>query len=352
MSSTDEFNTIVIGAGQAGLAAGYYLKQKGDHFAILDENSRIGASWRNRWDSLRMNTPSFYNRLPRMNFPKPDLYFPTKDEAADFLEQYARQFNLPIRLGMKVYELDRDGAGFRLMAGESSLQSRNVIIATGAFQKPFIPAMSEQFKSEIQQVHSANYRNPDRINARDVLVVGAGNSGGEIAIELARAGKRVWMAGRDVGRPPAINLRWFLGGKPYWWFLRNVVTLHTPIGRRLKAKVLGHGNPLVSFRREDVIAAGVEATPRVVGAKDGCPQLEDGRVIPAEAIIWASGYRSDYDWVKLPVFDAIGRPEHRRGVVPEVPGLFFLGLPFQTGLTSPLFGGVGRDDKYIAGQIH
>ena len=351
MSSEETFNTIVIGGGQAGLAAGYYLTQRGENYIILDEQERTGASWRSRWDSLRLFTPSQNNDLPGMKFPKPDFYFPTKDETADFLEAYARDFSLPVRYGMKVDKLSRNERGYRLAVGEASFHAQNVIVATGAFQTAYIPSIVKGLDRSIFQMHSVDYRNPRQVPAQNILVVGAGNSGAEIALELAKADKRVWLAGRDVGRIPADKLGKLFGGKPYWWFLRRVMTINTPLGRRMKANVLTHGNPLIRTSREEVAGAGVEFTPRLAGAKDGKPQTEDNQTLPVEALIWATGFRPDYPWINLPVFEESGRPRHARGVVREAPGLYFLGLHFQTGLTSSLLGGVGEDAKYITRLI-
>jgi putative flavoprotein involved in K+ transport len=351
MSSEEVFDTIIIGGGQAGLAAGYYLTKRGEHFVILDEHMHTGATWRNRWDSLRLFTPSQNNSLPGIKFPKPDFYFPTKDEAADFLEAYARHFTLPVWYGRKVDELRRNEKGYHLTAGELNLHTRNVIVATGSFHIPHIPSHARDLDHGVFQIHSVNYRNPKDVPAQNVVVVGAGNSGAEIALELAKSGRKVWLSGRDVGTIPAEKLGRILGGRPYWWFLRRVMTIKTPLGRRMKANVLLHGNPLVRTRREEVAEAGVEFIPRLTGAMDGKPQLEDGRTLPAEGIVWATGFRPDYHWINLPVFDESGRPRHERGVVPEAPGLYFVGLHFQTGLTSSLLGGVGEDARYIVSQI-
>lgn len=351
MSSEETYNTIVIGGGQAGLATGYYLSQRGEHYIILDENDRTGATWRKRWDSLRLFTPSQNNSLPGMKFPKPDFYFPTKDEPADFLETYARHFNLPIRNGAKVESLNRNEGGYRLSAGEASYHARNVIVATGAFRTPYSPAIAQELPSGIFQMHSAHYHRPKDVPVQNVVVVGAGNSGAEIALELAKEGRKVWLAGRDVGSIPANKLGKLLGGKPYWWFLRRVMTIKTPLGRRMKANVLNHGNPLVRIPREEVAEAGVEFTPRLTAAPDGKPQTEDGQTLPAEGVVWATGFRPDYRWINLPVFDASGRPRHERGVVPEAPGLYFVGLHFQYRLTSSLLGGVGEDARYIVRQM-
>jgi putative flavoprotein involved in K+ transport len=351
MSSEDTYDTIVIGGGQAGLAAGFYLTQRRKSYIILDKNKRTGETWRNRWDSLRLFTPSQNDYLPGMKFPKPDFYFPTKDETADFLEAYARHFNLPVRFNMKVDELSRNENGYRLSAGGTSFHAKNVIVATGAFHIPRIPSFSLELDPAIFQMHSVAYRNPSNVTSQNVVVVGAGNSGAEIAIELAKAGRKVWLSGRDVGRIPANQLGKILGGRPYWWFLRRVMTIDTPIGRRMKTAVLTHGNPLVRTQREEVSSVGVEFTSRLATASDGKLLTEDNHMLPAEAIIWATGFQPDYRWIKQPIFDETGRPQHERGVIKQSPGLYFLGLHFQTGLTSSLLGGVGEDANYIVRQI-
>lgn len=352
MSSGESFDTIVIGGGQAGLAAGYYLRQLEKDFIILDENARTGESWRKRWDSLHLFTPSQNDYLPGMKFPKPDFYFPTKDEAADFLEGYSKHFNLPVRYRVCVDGLQRLGGGYRLSAGENFFHTRKVIVATGSFHIPNLPSIARNLDHGVLQIHSVDYHNPGDVPAQNVVVVGAGNSGAEIALELAQTGRKVWLSGRDVGTIPADKLGKILGGRPYWWFLRRVMTIKTPLGRRMKANVLTHGNPLIRTRREEVAEAGVEFAPRLTGALDGRPQLEDGRMLPVDGIVWATGFRPDYQWINLPIFDESGRPRHERGVVPDAPGLFFLGLHFQTGLTSSLLGGVGEDAKYIVSQIN
>jgi putative flavoprotein involved in K+ transport len=351
MSSEETFNTIVIGGGQAGLAAGYYLSQRGENYVILDENTRTGATWRKRWDSLRLFTPSQNDYLPGMKFPGYDNYFPTKDEAADFLETYASHFSLPVRYGVKVDGLQRNEAGYRLSAGEERFHARNVIVATGAFHTPYTPNIAQGLTLGIFQMHSVDYRRPKDVPVQNVVVVGAGNSGAEIGLELAKDGRKVWLAGRDVGHIPANKLGKLFGGKPYWWFLRRVMTIHTPLGRRMKANVLAHGNPLVRIPREEVAGACVEFVPRLTGVWDGKPQTEDGRMLPVQGVVWATGFRPDYYWINLPIFDGTGRPRHQRGVVPEAPGLYFVGLHFQTGLTSSLLGGVGEDARYIVRQM-
>lgn len=351
MSREETFETVVIGGGQAGLAAGYYLARRGSSFAILDENPRTGDSWRRRWDSLRLFTPAKYNGLPGMPFPGEDFYFPTKEEAASYLEAYARQFHLPVKQPVKVNALARGEEGYRLSTSAGELAARNVIVATGAYRRPHTPAFARDLDPAIWQVHSSAYCNPAQVPAQNVLVVGAGNSGAEIALDLARAGKRVWLSGRDVGRIPADKLGRILGGRPYWFLTSRVLSLRTPIGRKMAEVVHAHGAPWIRAKPEELAQAGIERASRVAGVLSGRPQLEDGGSLPVEGVVWATGYRPDYAWIDLPVFDEQGYPRHRRGVVPEAPGLYFVGLLFQTALSSALLGGVGEEAEYIVKQL-
>jgi putative flavoprotein involved in K+ transport len=353
VSSMDEsFDTIVIGGGQAGLAVGYFLAHQGENFIILDDHSRTGDAWRKRWDSLRLFTPSQFNGLPGMPFPKPDNYFPPKNEVADYLEGYAKQFNLPIRHGIKVKTLNRDSQGFHISTDAFSFSARNVIVATGPFQLRYTPAFASELDPAIFQLHSSAYCNPQQIPGQSVLVVGAGNSGVEIALELVNAGRQVWLAGRDVGLLPSNRpLARIFGGRPLWWFMSHVLTVNTPIGRKVRAGAVHHGTPLGRVRRKDVARVGVSLTPRVSGVQSGKLQIEDGRVLPVDSVIWATGFRPDYHWINLPIFEEHGSPRHARGVVQDVPGLYFVGLMFQTALSSALLGGVGADAAYIAGQV-
>ena len=351
-SNKSYYHTIIIGGGQAGLAAGYFLSLRGKDFIILDNNKRTGDSWRNRWNGLKLFTPSKINALPGMPFPKPGNYLPTKDETADYLETYARHFNLPVRHGVKVENLSHNGEDYQIFAGSSTFTARNVIVATGPFQKPYIPIFANDLDPSILQLHSSTYRSPKQITPQSVLIVGAGNSGAEIALELVRAGKKVWLAGRDVGRIPANGaLGKAFGGWPMWWFMNHVLTVNTPIGRKVREKELNHGTPLGRSNRQEIADAGVKLTPRVSGVQSGMPRIEDGRTLPVDCVVWATGFRPDYHWIDLPIFDEHGHPHHWRGVVNKLPGLYFVGLLFQTGLSSSLLGGVGADAAYISNQI-
>ena len=351
MSTEEAHTTVVIGGGQAGLAAGYYLARQGQNFVILDGYSRVGDAWRRRWDSLRLFTPAKFNALPGMPFPADDFYFPTKDETADYLEAYAAKHRLPMRSNTQVVRLEREGEDYRITTHDQSLRAKNVIVATGAYQAPYIPPFAKELDPALPQFHSSAYCNPAQVPVERVLVVGAGNSGAEIALELAKAGRQVWLAGRDVGHIPANQLGKYFGGRPYWWFISHVLSINTPIGRKMKAQVLQHGNPLIGSNRKEVLEAGIQPAPRLAGVSAGKPLLQEGGTFEADAVIWATGFRPDYGWIELPIFDEHGFPRHRRGIATGADGLYFAGLPFQTALTSALIGGVGTDAQYITSQI-
>lgn len=346
------FNTIIIGGGQAGLALGYFLSQKGENFTILDENKQTGASWRERWDSLKLFTPGKFNGLPGMSFPKPGDYLPTKNEVAEYLEEYVNRFKLPVRYSTKVRKLSRMDNGYQISADTTEFSAQNVVIATGPFQKPYTPEIASQLDPTIQQLHSSAYRNPKSMPAESILVVGAANSGAEISLELARAGKKVWLAGRDVGRIPANGpLGRAFDGRLIWWIMGNLLSVNTPIGRKVRSGELHHGTPLGRATRQELLEAGIELIPRISDVQQGKPQSGDGHILTVDGVIWATGFRPDYKWINLPILDEHGYPQHSRGVVQSAPGLYFVGLFFQTALNSSLLGGVGKDAAYIAEQI-
>ncbi len=350
---SERMDTVVIGAGQAGLAAGYYLAQQRRDFVILDSHDRAGDSWRKRWDSLRLFTPTSFNRLPGMPFPKSTDRFPTKDEMADYLESYAARFQFPMLFGTSVNELARDGDRYRIAGDTLLLKADHVIVATGAYPIQRVPAFARQLYSGIAQLHSVAYRNPDQLRDGAVLVVGAGNSGVEIALDLASR-YPVSLAGRDTGFIPAhYESIGYQLGTILFRALTKRLTVDTPPGRWLvrRAKEFGGGHPVIGVTSEDLRQAGIERVPRVAGVSRGRPVLEDGRVLDVATVIWATGFVRDYHWIKLPVFDRNGDPIHHRGVVYTEPGLYLVGLPFQTSLLSGLVAGAGDDAKYVVGQI-
>ena len=346
-------DTIVIGGGQAGLSTGYFLAQQGLNFTILDANQRVGDTWRRRWDSLRLFTPARYDGLTGMPYPAPAHYFPTKDEFADYLERYAAHFQLPVQNGIKVERLYREGERFIAQAGDRRYEADNVVVAMGSYQKPWKPPLAAQLRPDIVQLHSAEYRNPDQMQKGAVLIVGAGNSGSEIAKELAPAHK-IYMAGRNVGQLPfriegaAARLVWI--NLVLRVLFHRILTVDTPPGRKIRPKVISQGGPLIRVKYEDLAAAGVERVPKIVGVKDGLPLMEDGSTIEAANIIWCTGFRPGFSWIDLPIHGE-HEPAHERGVVRGQPGLYFVGLHFQSGFSSSMIHGVGKDAAFIAAQV-
>jgi putative flavoprotein involved in K+ transport len=345
-------DTIVIGGGQAGLTAGYYLSQQHQSFVILDANERIGDAWRKRWDSLRLFTPACLSSLPGRPLPAPRWSFPTKDELADYLEDYAAHFELPFRTLVAVDRLSKADGHFVVSAGEQVFEAANVIVATGAHQVPRIPAFAAELDPRIVQLHSREYRNASQLQGGDVLLVGAGNSGAEIALELSQT-HACRIAGPKTGEIPVRHgtLPARLGFRVFRFVGHRVLRVDTRVGRKLGPKFLAKGDPLIRTRLRDLAAAGVEHVPRVVGVRRGLPELEDGRVLDVANVVWCTGFRTDFSWIDLPVFDDDGQPRHFRGVVESEPGLSFLGLVFQYSLSSDVLPNRGRDARYLAGYI-
>jgi putative flavoprotein involved in K+ transport len=351
----ERVETVVVGGGQAGLSVGYHLARRGRSFVILDAHQKVGDAWRKRWDSLRLFTLNRYNGLAGMPLPGPPRGFPTKDEVADYLEAYAARFELPVRTGVRVDRLFRSGDTFTVTAGDQNLEAQNVVVAMGTDQIPWTPPFAAELDPGVVQLHSSEYRNPAQLQDGDVLVVGVGNSGGEIALEVAR-GHATWLSGKEHGHVPfrieGSLARFFLLPLLFRVVGHRVLTVNTPIGRKVRPKFLSHGPPLVRVKPNDLVAAGVQRVPRVVGMRDGLPLLEDQRDLEVANLIWCTGFRPDFSWIDLPVFGEEKRePMHHRGIVAKEPGLYFVGLHFLYALSSGFLPGVGRDAEYIARNI-
>jgi putative flavoprotein involved in K+ transport len=350
----EHVETVIVGGSQSGLAVGYHLTRLGRPFVILDAHDRVGDAWRQRWDSLRLFTTARYDGLPGMPFPGQRGSYPTKDETADYLEAYAERFRLPVRTGVGVDRLSRRGQTFDVAAGEHMCSADNVVVATGAYHTPRVPSFADRLHPGILQLHSSAYRNPSQLRDGGVLVVGAGNSGAEIALEVSQH-HRTWLSGRDTGQEPtragSVPDRLLM---PLIWFLASrVLTVRSPIGRRVRSQFFDppRGIPLGRVRRTDIAAAGIERVPRTTGVRDGCPTLDDGRVLDVANVIWCTGFALDLSWIDLPITGDDGFPVQERGIVSSRPGLYFVGLPFLHSLSSGLLGGVGRDAAHIAHHI-
>jgi putative flavoprotein involved in K+ transport len=354
---TEHFETVIVGGGQAGLAVGYHLANREHSCVILDASNRIGDSWRKRWPSLRLYSPARADALPGMGFPAPSASFPSGYDMADYLEAYANRFALPVRSGVAVDGLERNRGRFVVTAGERRFEADNVVVATGGFQHehPVIPPFAAELDPRIRQLHSADYRGPAQLQEGAVLVVGAAHSGGDIAYEVARAGYRTLLSGRDTGQIPFdIEGRRARLVFPLLRFAATrILTVSTPIGRKAKSAIRMHGGPLLRVKRGDLEAAGVERVfERTVGVEDGKPVLAGGRVVDVANVIWCTGFGTDYEWIRFPLpVDAEGFPQQERGAVPSSPGLYFVGLPFLHSFASMLIIGAGRDGERVAKHI-
>ncbi|HEY3218139.1 MAG TPA: NAD(P)-binding domain-containing protein [Candidatus Limnocylindria bacterium] len=346
----ERYDTVVIGGGQAGLAAGYHLTKAGRPYVIVDAQPRIGESWRRRWDSLRLFTPADISALPGSRFPGDRWRFPTKDDMAAYLERYAATFGLPVRNGVHVTRLSRAGDRFVIETADKRYEAEHVIVATGADRAPNVPDFATQLDPEIAQLHSSGYRSPTTLRPGGVLIVGAGNSGAEIALDIATT-HPTWLAGRyrKVPTDPASSRLLFTLMKP---FVLHVLTMDTPIGRRILRAVRAQGGaPVVRVTRKALESAGVALMPRMQGVRDGRPLLADGTVPDVTNVIWCTGFAPGLEWIDLPIHDERGEARATRGVSTDVPGLYFVGRPFQYSWTSAVVHGVGRDAKYVVDQI-
>jgi len=353
--TTQHIETLVIGAGQAGLATAYHLQRLGRPVLVVDANERLGDQWRRQWDTLRLYTPAKYDGLPGLPFPKGAWEFPGKDEVADYVESYAVRFDLPIRLQTRVDELEAlPGGGFQAHVGADVITCNNVVVATGTFGRmPNIPAFAAELDPEIRQLHSSEYRRPSQLGPGKVLVVGASHSGTDIAYELALTHGTV-LCGRDCGQMPVrLGSRRFRLASPILLFAaRHVITRRTPIGRKAMDDIRRHGGPMLRIKRDDLADRGVERiTARANGVHGGLPQLDDGTVVDCATIVWSTGFRQAFDWIKLPVFGDDGWPREYRGRVDEAPGLYFAGLSMQYSFSSMLVAGAGRDAEHVARAI-
>jgi putative flavoprotein involved in K+ transport len=342
--ATRHAEVIVVGGGQAGMAAGYYLSRAGIPFLILDAGTRAGAAWRQRWDTLELFTPARYSSLPGMRFPGSPGHYPGKDEVAGYMQAYARAFALPVRYNTRVTSLERAAGGYLLHTSAGRYEAGQVIVATGAYQQPWTPAIAAGLSGEVAQLHSAAYRNPGQIPGRKVLVVGAANSGAQIAADLAGT-HQVWLS---RGAPIRHLPRRILG-----------IPIHS-VGDRLGLIPAPFDTWRGRTQRGDLLVGaslrqlagrhGIRLAGRATRAEGRAVTFADGQNLEVSAVVWATGYRSDYSWIHLPVLGPDSLPRHKRGVT-ESPGLYFLGMHNQYSRGSSLIHWVRHDAAYIAGQV-
>jgi putative flavoprotein involved in K+ transport len=341
----DGAGTLIVGAGQTGLAMGYKLRERGLPFQIVDGADEIGATWRNRWDSLRLFTAAQYDSLPGMHFPAARDTYPGKDEVADFLQAYATKFELPVRLNARVTSLREDDGAYLAETDDGELRAKSVVVATGPFQVPRIPAIADGLAPDAQQMHSVDYRSPETIEDGPVLVVGGGNTGFQIAKELS-ADHQVHLA---IGsRQTPLPQRLF--GRDLFWYLEATGLIRKSFETRIGQKLSGRETLIGSSPRGLRRRYGVTLHGRATAATGSTVSFEDGTSLDPVTVIWATGFRPAYSWIELPVIGEDGRPRHRRGVT-ESPGLYFLGLSWQYTRGSALLGWVKDDAEYLAEQI-
>jgi putative flavoprotein involved in K+ transport len=343
--SPEHLEVATIGGGQAGLAMGYYLRQQGHRFIVFERGDSIAPAWRERWNSLTLFTPRRYSALPGLPFPGDSDAYPTRDEVIAYLERYAETFELPVELNSEVRRLSGQDGRFVLEVDGRTVTADHVVVATGPFQTPFVPKLAEDLHPAVWQVHSTGYRQPSDVPEGTVLLVGGGNTGFQIAKELSATRNVVLSVGSKQKPLPQR-----LAGRDLFWWLTKTHILSTTVESRLGSKLQYRDTLIGSSPRELRRRYGVELKPRATAASGRTVSFEDGSELEADAVIWATGYRPDYSWIDLPIFDEDGRLRHRRGVT-DVPGLYFLGLTWQWTRGSALIGWVEDDAEFIAERI-
>jgi putative flavoprotein involved in K+ transport len=344
-AGNQQLDVVVIGGSQAGLAMAWHLAQQGLRFVVLEADPEVGHVWRSRWDSLKLFTPAQYDALPGLAFPAPADTYPTKDPVADYLQAYAAAFNLPVRLNARVTRLSKTDDGFEVHTADQMYRARQVVVATGPFQVPFVPPMTAKLDPSVTQVHSADYHNPHALPDGPVLVVGGGNSGFQIAEELA--------ATRTVDLSIATTypmLPQRQAGRDLFWWLTRLGLLRVTVTSR-PGRGMSRRDFVIGTNRRRLERAGVRFRPRLVDADGRTVRFADHSLLEdVGVVVWATGYRSDYAWIHLPGVVREGHVVHRRGVT-EVPGLYFLGLSWQHTRGSALLGFINDDAAYLADRI-
>jgi putative flavoprotein involved in K+ transport len=337
---------LVIGAGQAGLAMGYYLKKAKLSFVLVDAAKQVGDVWRNRYDSLVLFSPRAYSSLPGMDLPGDPEGFPTKDEIAKYLETYANYFSIPIHLNTNVEKLEQIDDKYRVITSQGNFIAKNVVIAAGPFQKPFIPKLHGTVSKRIFQIHTSEYRRPSQLPEGSILVVGGGNSGSQIATELSASRKVYLSTGHEIVFIP----HRILNRSIFWWL--DVLGLSKVSVDTKLSKFLKKTEPVIGMELKPLIASGkVKLKERAISFHDQHIKFKDGSTIKVDSIIWATGFQFDFSWIDIPgILDHQKRPLHQRGISP-VKGIYFLGLPWLSRVGSAQLNGVGHDAKYLIDSI-
>jgi putative flavoprotein involved in K+ transport len=341
------YDVIIIGAGQAGLSMGYCLKRSNLSFIILDKSAAPGEIWRNRYDSLTLFTPRSYSSLPGLVLSGSENIYPTKDEIADYLGVYAQTFSLPIQYHTNVQQLTQTQGRFQLITDQGDYYSQNVVVATGPFQHPFVPAFTKSISETVYQLHSSEYKNPSQLKKGSVLVVGGGNSGAQIAVELSKERKTYLSVGHKMKFLPQD-----IGKKSIFWFIDKAglfrASVNSMVGRFLK----NQQDPIFGLELKHLLKnKTVELKSKTISVEKDTFTFEDGSRIKVDNVIWSTGFTSDYSWIDISsVLGEKGLPIHERGIT-SVKGLFFLGLPWQHNRSSALIKGVGADAEYLLQHI-
>lgn len=350
----ERLGTVIIGAGQTGLATAYFLGKAGVPCVVLDEHARVGDQWRQRYDALLLNTPAQYDGLPGQPFGAAHGSYPSGADMGDHLERYAHDKAIEVRGGVVVRSVDQQADGsWRLTTSDGDILAENVVVACGAEQLPKVPDFAADLDPGIRQLHSSGYRNPGQLLPGPVLVVGAGQSGADLALEIVGAGHETWLAGRAMPEIPVpFGSRRLRLGLPVMFFMaKHVLTVRTPMGRRMQPQIRRGGAPLLRVRRSDLAAAGVHLIEaRAVGVQDGRPVLADGTVLDVANVVWCTGFRQEFGLVRPDPTGEDGYPRDN-GIVTDLPGLYYVGLLFQTAFASMLIVGAGTDAKRVAAHI-
>ncbi|WP_260508253.1 NAD(P)/FAD-dependent oxidoreductase [Cytobacillus firmus] len=341
------YDVLVIGAGQAGLSAGYFLRKWNLSFLILDQVNEIGESWRNRYDSLKLFTPRFFSSLPGLSLSGDPNGYPTKDVISDYLLKYAKEFSLPVELRTEVAKLEKEGDCYVLSTSQGEYRSKQVVVATGPFQKPNIPEFSKSLSDEVLQLHSSEYESPDQLQSGTTVVVGGGNSGAQIAAELADH-RDVYIS---VGHKPKF-LPQDLGGKSIFWWFDKLGLLNANVNSQVGQMIRNKPDPIFGYDLKVKLKnGGIQQKPKAVSADNHNLIFEDQSTVKVRNLIWSTGFKSDFSWIKIPViFNEKGMPIHKRGVA-DSQGLYFLGLPWQYRRGSALLQGVGVDAEYLVHEM-
>jgi putative flavoprotein involved in K+ transport len=352
--SVDHIETLIIGAGQSGLATAHHLQLSGHSCLVIDANERVGDGWRRQWDTLKLYSPARYDSIHGLPFPAPAWSFPGKEDVANYFETYAEHFDIPVRLNTRVDRLASHGDGYVATCGEDTIFADNVVVATGTFGRaPQVPEFADKLDPMILQMHSSEYRRSSQLRPGPVLVVGASHSGADVAYEVSVDHQTI-LCGRDTGQIPVrLTSPMFKVVFPIVLFVfRHVLSRRTPMGRKEMDEFRLHGGPALRVKRSDLKGRGVERVEeRVVGVDGGRPVLAGGRVVDVANVVWCTGFKQAFDWIDLPIFDERGWPVELRGVVDAAPGLYFCGLGFQSAAASMLIAGVDRDSRHVAKHL-